>query len=435
MPALKQKTFSLPRPTGTAMTSTLNHTLLETKLDRRPELTLPDELGFVRDAVSRFVAGGIYLIAGTPGGGKSLLSMQISLALARNRVRSLFVLTEQTASQLKEVAIRVTSDWEPKAVEQALACIQFEDGLYDVGLLPSLIARTVLNPNGAYFGAKLLIVDSVQGHGLASAATKSYSKVLEAARLCVENGITVLLVSHVTKRGDVAGPKMLEHGVDVTMVMRRAMNYTLLAVRKNRFGPPLLKPIPLVISPLSTRLGVAPHIKSMPGGAWTFAGGGLIQIQASVAVPDDGRRGRTTAPGLPRREIEQLVDTIAQIENVDLSDLDYRIQCRVPGSGRYQVHFGLPLCIALIGSFARRPIPDRAVFLGEVDLFRRILPLPSEMLAGLCAAIDNGELAMPVTLFVPTSATAQLPQSSDRVKIVGCRTLEDALFATWPSLR
>jgi DNA repair protein RadA/Sms len=247
--------------------------------------------------------------------------------------------------------------------------------------------------------------------------------------------VTVLLISHVTKRGDLAGPKLLEHGVDATLVMRRAMQYSLLAVRKNRFGATLLKPIPLTIDPVTTRLQIAPHIRSLPGAAKTFAGGGVIQIQASVAVPDDGRRGATVAPGLPKKEIEQLIDTIAQIEHLDLSDLDYRIQCRLPGSGQYQTHFGLPLCTALIGSFARRPVPEHHVYLGEVDLFRRILPLPSDLLRNLCAAVDNGELATPLTLFVPPSAAEQLPRSSGNLKIIPCRTLEDAIFSTWPDLR
>ena len=96
--------------------------------------------------------------------------------------------------------------------------------------------------------------------------------MLEAARLCAENGITVILVSHVTKRGEVAGPKTLEHGVDAAIILRRAMQYSLLAVRKNRFGPPMLRMMPLNIDPVTTRLGLAPHAEAIPGAARTFAG-------------------------------------------------------------------------------------------------------------------------------------------------------------------
>ena len=88
-----------------------------------------------------------------------------------------------------------------------------------------------------------------------------------------------------------------------------------------------------------------------------------------MAVTDD----ITTARSLPRKEIEQLIDCIGQIEKLDLSDLDYRIQCRLPGSGQYSTHFGLPLCMALIASYSRKTIPDRNIYLGEVDLFRKVL--------------------------------------------------------------
>jgi DNA repair protein RadA/Sms len=415
----------------------LTNNLLATAIDRRDELPLSDELAFLRDAVHRFVRGGIYLFAGAPGGGKSLLACQIGLELGRQGIRSLFITTEQGPSSLKETAIRITGDWDRSAVERALAHIQINDGLYDVNMLPALVTRAILNPAGQYYGAKLVVLDSIQGHGLAAAATKAYGKVLEAARLCAENGITVILVSHVTKRGDVAGPKTLEHGIDAAIILRRAMQYSLLSVRKNRFGPPLLRMMPLTIDSVTTRLGLAPHAQAAPGAARTFAGAGsgLLQIQASVAVPADGSRGRLTAPGLPRKEIEQLVDCIGQIDNLDLSDLDYRIQCRLPGSGQYSTHFGLPLCMALIASYSRKTIPDRNIYLGEVDLFRKILAAPSEVLRSLRDAIDHGDVATPITLFVPPMAMEHLSQSSSAVKIVLCASLEDAVYQTWPDLR
>jgi DNA repair protein RadA/Sms len=416
---------------------TLANNLLSTAIDRRDELPLPDGLAFLRDALHRFVRGGIYLFAGAPGGGKSLLACQIGVELGRQGIGSLFIVTEQGPSSMKETATRITADWDRPTVERALAHIQISDGLYDVNLLPALVTRTILNPAGPYHGVKLVVLDSIQGHGLAAAATKAYGKVLEAARLCAENGITVILVSHVTKRGDVAGPKTLEHGVDAALFLRRAMQYSLLAVRKNRFGPPLLRMMPLTIDPVTTRLGLAPHAQAAPGAARTVAGpgSGFLQIQASVAVPADGAHGRLTAPGLPKKEIEQLVDCIGQIDTLDLSDLDYRIQCRLPGSGRYSTHFGLPLCMALIASYSRKTIPARNVYLGEVDLFRKILAAPSDLLLSFRDAIDHGDVATPLTLFVPPTALEHLPQTSSGVKIVPCGSLEDAVYQTWPDLR
>jgi DNA repair protein RadA/Sms len=290
----------------------LPNSLLTTGIDRRIELALSEELEFLREALNRFVCGGIYLFGGAPGSGKSLLACQIGLEIGSQGVRSLFIMTEQGPSNLKETATRITGDWDRSTAARAMANIQFEDTVYDVATLPELLVRWVLTPSGRYYGVKLVVLDSIQGHGLPAAATKTYGQVLEAARMLAEAGITVILISHITKRGEVAGPKTLEHGVDAAVILRRAMQYSMLSVRKNRFGPPMLRMMPLRIDPVTTRLVVSPHTEALPGAARTFAGAGtgLLQIQASVAVPADGRHGRLTAPGLPRKEIEQLVDCI-----------------------------------------------------------------------------------------------------------------------------
>ena len=75
------------------------------------------------------------------------------------------------------------------------------------------------------------------------------------------------------------------------------------------------------------------------------------------------------------------------------------------------------------------------MYLGEVDLFRKVLAVPDEVLRNLRDAIDHGEIAMPITLFVPPMAVAHLPRSSNAVKIVPCGSLEDAVYRTWPDLR
>jgi hypothetical protein len=84
---------------------------------------LSDDLSFLRDSISRFVADGIYLLAGAPSGGKSLLSTQVGLDLGRQDIRSLFILTEQGSSNLKETATRITTDWDDRDVSRALRAV------------------------------------------------------------------------------------------------------------------------------------------------------------------------------------------------------------------------------------------------------------------------------------------------------------------------
>lgn len=412
-------------------------TLLQASAQQRTSLPLSDEMAFLNDALHRFVGGGIYLFAGAPGSGKSLLSAQIALEMGKRQIPSLVIMTEQSPACLKETAVRITGDWDRKLAKQAMSHVSADDRVYDVQALPAWVTRAVLSPSGQYHGAQLVIMDSIQGHGLSAAATKSYAKVLEAARLLADAGITVILISHVTKRGDVAGPKSLEHGVDAAIVLRRAMQYTMLNVRKNRFGPINQRMIPLVIDPVTTRLSMAPHTQATPGAARTFAGAGtgIMQIQAAVSVPADGRSGRLTAPGLPRREIEQLVDCIAQVDRLDVSDLDFRIQCRLPGCGRYSTYYGLPLCMALIGSYARREIPESYIYMGEVDLFKKILPVPFDVIQDLVDAVDQGDIATPITVFASPMSVVDLPKNHSKIRVVPCNTLEDAIFQTWPEMR
>jgi len=433
------RTFSnqclLAAPVPSALART--HTLLDTPFDARAVLPLSNQMAFFLEAIGgQLVTGARYLLSGTPGGGKSRLATQICLDLGLQGIPSLTILTEEAPAQLKRRAMQMTADWTPKAASQAMAAMRVDADVIDATLLPQFLIRQVLCTSGAYYGTKVIVLDSVQGHGLPAAATKGYGKVLEFARLCEENGITVILVCHVTKRGDIAGPKTLEHSVDTSLILRRAMLYSLLAVRKNRYGPPLLKPMPLRIDPISTRLELVPHCEARPAMARTFAGAGTggLEMQAAVTVPSDGTKGRMTAPGLPRREIEQLIGCIASMPDMQFGELDYTVHCRLPGSGQYQALFGLPLCMALIGSFVRQSIPGHHLYIGEIDLFRAVRPVPQDVLRALRAALDAGDITPPVTLFVPQSAVADLTGCTGQVRVVGCKTLEDAVFGTWPDL-
>jgi len=405
--------------------------LLAAPDEARQPLSLPQS-AFLAQAMGALFNGGLYLFGGAPASGKSLLSMQIGLDLAEQGYRSLYILTEQTPAAMKVRAMQMLSRLSPARRSEAMDRIEVEQNVRDVTSLPMYAAREILSPAGRRHGVSLVVLDSIQGDGLSSAATKAYGKVLEFGRICAESGIVTILVSHITKRGEIAGPKALEHGVDVTVVLRRAMLYTLLAVRKNRFGPPLLRPIPLTIDARTLRMALAPHAHAQPGAARTYCpSSGAMQVQASVAVPADGRPGRMTAPGLPRHEIEQLLSCIGQIDGLDMSDLDYRIQCRLPRGGQYLTYFGLPMCMSLIASYCRRPLPSTNLYLGEIDLFRNVLDVSPDVLSGLRRAVDSSELALPLTLFVPPSAKRQIA-GSGRVQVLACGTLEEAIRQTWP---
>jgi DNA repair protein RadA/Sms len=116
------------------------------------EVPLSPALGWLKGRIERFVRGGIYLIAGQPGIGKSTLGIQIALDLGRSGERSLYILTEQSTEDLARRARLMCADWPPKQTDAALRLIEPEESIYDIENLPSFLAHQVLSPGGKYSG-------------------------------------------------------------------------------------------------------------------------------------------------------------------------------------------------------------------------------------------------------------------------------------------
>lgn len=401
------------------------------------ELPLSDKLAWFKHRISKFIKGGIYLIAGQPGIGKSTLGIQLALDLGRNDEKSLYILTEQSKEDLVNRAKLMTSDWPKEQAHKALKNVQPYEDIHDIEFLPNLLAHHVLSSSGDYHGIKFIVVDSVQGHGLAAAATKKYKQIYEFCRQCKSNGITVFLVAHVTKKGDISGPKDLEHNVDCVIVMRKAMIYRPMFIPKNRFGPAALKPIPLEMDKKTTALKLSPHSESVSSIAKTFVGSnvGVIEAQAAVSLPSYGTRGRITAPGLPRKEIEQLTTCISQLPDMEISDLDYTIHCRLPGNKRYCAELGLAVSMSLISSYLQKDIPAHYLYLGEIDLLRKIRRVSDDIVLQLSEDIKNGTINTPLRIFCPKENADFIKEDIKGVTVITCDKLDDAVFATWPEFK
>lgn len=414
--------------------------LLAIKETEHPEIELSESLAWLRQRIAKFVVGGVYLLAGQPGIGKSRLSTQLALDLGRRGKKTLYVLTEQSQDDLAKVARQMTSDWPRKDADHAMRHVLPEESIYDIETLPSFLAHQVMSPSGKYHGVSLIVIDSVQGHGLSAGATRKYKQVYEFCRQCKTAGITVVLVAHVTKKGDVAGPKDMEHNVDCILVMRRAMIYRPMFVPKNRFGPAIFKPIPLEMDKTTTVLRLSPHSDSVSSVARSYLGRriGIAEAQASVALPAYGNRGKITAPGLPRKEIEQLTTCISQLPEMQIEDLDYTIQCRLPGDKRYRGLLGLPLCMALIASYIQKDIPPYHLYLGEIDLLRKVREVPDEIVIDLWEQLKDPTSTLiprPVRIFCPKESAHLLQEEVEGATVVACDRLDDAVFSTWPELK
>lgn len=400
------------------------------------EIPLTEDLAWLRQSIEKFVEGGTYLLAGQPGIGKSTVGLQVALDLGKQGLSTLYVLTEQSRSDLAKRARQISVKLTPGDATHALRLIQPEDGIYGVENLPNLLNRHVIGTGGKYHGVKLIVVDSIQGDGLSSAATKKYKQVYEFCRLCKENGITTLLIAHVNKKGEIAGPKDLEHNVDCVLYLRKAMVYRPFFVPKNRFGPAVLKPVPLEMDAETKALRLSPHDHAVSSTARTFFGRGTenAEIQASVALPNYGSRGQITAPGLPKMEIEQLLNCIDQLPDMEFADLSYSIQCRLPGGRKYNRLLDLPLSMALIASYLQRDIPKHQLYIGELDLLRQVRHVPDNVIIDLWDAVEAGEIRSPVTIFCPEECCHLIRDFVGDVRVVGCKKLEDAVYTTWPDL-
>ena len=208
-------------------------------IERRPSAALRgvrlgdvSDLGIARlpsglDEVDRvlgggWVAGGSVLLAGEPGIGKSTLLLQLADASARRGRRAVVVCGEESPSQVKLRAQRlgVSTDVELLRSTDARAIADFL-----VGEAPALA-----------------IVDSIQTLTVDDgAAAGSLTQVRDATALLTQaaksSGSVLVLIGHVTKQGAIAGPKVVEHVVDVTLALETASGFRVLRGMKNRFGP------------------------------------------------------------------------------------------------------------------------------------------------------------------------------------------------------
>jgi len=318
------------------------------------------------------VPGSVVLLAGEPGVGKSTLLISAAAQIASSGRRCLVVTGEESAAQVRLRAGRIG----------ALA-----DDLY---LAAETDLAAVLGHLDAV-GPDVLVVDSVQTIGTSSVdgSAGGVAQVREVAavltRVAKDRGIATVLVGHVTKDGAIAGPRVLEHLVDVVLHFEGDRHSRLRLVRtvKNRFGPADevgcfdLTDTGIVGLPDPSGLFLSRITEPVPGTCVTVAMEGrralVSEVQSLVA--------KSSLPA-PRRATSGL--DAARVAMV-LAVLDRRCGLRIGEADVYAATVGgvrlaepaadLAVALAVAGAHLDKPVPGDVVALGEVGLAGEVRPV------------------------------------------------------------
>jgi DNA repair protein RadA/Sms len=318
------------------------------------------------------VPGAVVLMAGEPGVGKSTLLLDVAARFAE-RARALYVTGEESTAQVRLRADRIGA---------------LRDELF-------LAAETDLAAVLGHVDAvkpDLLVVDSVQT--IASAEVDgspgNVSQVREVAaaliRVAKERGIATVLVGHVTKDGSIAGPRLLEHLVDVVLHFEGDRHSTLRMVRavKNRYGPAdevgcfALTGDGIVGLPDPSGLFLSRRSEPVPGTCVTVTVEGrrpmLAEVQALVAT-SQLQNPRRAVSGLDAGRVAMVLAIAERRAGVPLSTKDVYTST-VGGIRVTEPATDLALALAVNGAARDTALPTDLIALGELGLSGELRPVP-----------------------------------------------------------
>lgn len=311
------------------------------------------------------VPGSLVLIGGDPGIGKSTLLLQTSAQIAKQKLPVLYVSGEESTEQTKLRAERLNVT---------------EDELY-------LLAETNLHVISHYITElkpSFVVIDSIQTmfKEEVTSAPGSVTQVRECTmdlmKLAKTNGIPIFIVGHVTKEGAIAGPRMLEHMVDVVLYFEgeRHHTYRILRSVKNRFGSTnemgifemkelglqeVMNPSEIFLEERSRGASGSTVVASMEGTRPM-----LVEIQALIS-PSSFGNPRRMATGINSNRVPLLMAVLEKRVGLLLQNQDAYV--KVAGGVKLdEPAIDLAIAISIASSFRDQPTNPEDIFIGEVGL-------------------------------------------------------------------
>ena len=364
------------------------------------------------------VLGGVVLLSGEPGVGKSTMLLQLCGAIS-NQHTVLYITGEESVRQVKLRAARLK-------VPQENIYLAAEN---DVDEICGLIEKEK---------PELVVIDSIQTMytGDIDAAPGSVSQVRECTsrllRFCKERNIPTVIIGHVTKEGNIAGPRMLEHMVDVVLYFEgeRSYQFRILRSIKNRFGSTSETGIFAMVEEGLQELSnpsaslLAERSDEESGSAVMIYLEGvrpiLVEVQSLVV---------TTAFGMPRRtaigyDLNRLIVLLAVLEKrcgFTLGNKDVYVNV-IGGLKVNEPACDLSMAVAIVSNLKNRIVPTDMVILGEVGLTGNVRSIPR-----IEQRINEAKKLGFKKFIIPEGNYKQIKDNDSSIKIRGVKSIQEAM--------
>ena len=363
------------------------------------------------------VPGSLVLVGGDPGIGKSTLLLQVCRNLAEKQVSVLYISGEESLRQIKLRANRIG---------------QFTDKMQLLCETNLEVIREVIERRKP----DVVVIDSIQTmfHEDVSSAPGSVSQVRESTNILMQiakgMGVSIFIVGHVTKEGNVAGPRVLEHMVDTVLYFEgdRHASYRILRGVKNRFGSTneigvfemRRDGLREVENPSEFMLNGRPENASGSVVACSMEGTRpiLLEIQALVCESNFGMPRRTAA-GTDYNRVNLLMAVLEKRIGYHLGNYDAYVNI-AGGIKINEPAIDLGIVMAIMSSFKNSPVPEGVVAFGEVGL------------SGEVRAVSMAEQRVReaqklgfTTCILPQVCLEKMPKISG-IRLVGVRSVADA---------
>ncbi len=346
-------------------------------LNRADELPQRKATGideFDRALGGGLVPGSAILMGGDPGIGKSTLLLQVAARIARSGAEAVYVSGEEAAGQVRMRASRL--------------------GLADapIKLASATSARDILTTLNGMAPPALLVIDSIQTmhsdqiEGAPGTVSQVRGCAFELIRYAKENGVALVLVGHVTKDGTIAGPRVLEHMVDVVMSFEgeRSHQYRILRALKNRFGAvdeigvfamagqgleEVRNPSTLFLSGSDEPLAGSAVFPALEGTRPV-----LVEVQALIVRLQSGATPRRAVVGWDSSRLAMLLAVLEARCGLSFSSAEVYLNI----SGGYRLSdpaADIAVAAALVSALADKPLASRSVWFGEISLAGEVRPV------------------------------------------------------------